>query len=687
MTGYFCQQTRILFICSFFVSIAAIDSPGRETAVQPWWMTPQRMIQTNLREIDAAMDLDEYVDSLTQFQVNVVLFNVGGIVANYPTDLPFHYRNPYMKGDLTGEVVKRLHAKGIKIIGRFDFSKINEAIAAQHPEWLYRSEQGETVNYNGQVHTCLNGGYQQDGMFQILGEAIDRYPLDGIFFNMIGYVRSDYSGTYHGICQCDNCRTRFRQEHGQPLPRTQNNDDPVYRRYLEFCRETVDEQFTRVRDFVKAKRGDLAICTYTSEGIDIIRSESNTRLGEGTYADSEKAKYHLLAYPDKMLANTAVHFIDFPQRHASVSPYLTQRRLLQHMIHGTWIDFYCIGPLHTLEDRIALDRIRTIYRFHAAHEAWMLRTRERATIGLLADRARHSSDYRGFYKMLSEFHFPFDLVSLETSDLQKYNLIIAPDAGLIGDQALNRLDRYVARGGSLLLAGLASAQLKCLGSTGLQQTFEAQKGTYIRIRPEDKERLRHPLFDQLDLVYLDDALGVYQHGETVENLLRYIPPAMFGPPEKCYYTEVSEHPGLYLNRYEAGRVVLFPWRVGRHYHTQGHPGHAALARAAIENLLQTPVFVKTDAPPLVEINHRVDRLERFEWVGLINHTGLMETVLHQPVPIHGIQIGIHPAEPVASARLLYADQPLELAEGQEGWIHCTVPRLESFEIVLFEYRQ
>ena len=46
--------------------------------------------------------------------------------------------------------------------------------------------------YNGQVHTCVNGGYQQEYMFEILGEAVDRYPLDGVFFNMIGYQRSDY---------------------------------------------------------------------------------------------------------------------------------------------------------------------------------------------------------------------------------------------------------------------------------------------------------------------------------------------------------------------------------------------------------------------------------------------------------------------------------------------------------------
>ncbi len=296
------------------------DSQAAE-ADAVWWLTPRRMIQTNLREIDARMDLDAYVDSLADCRANVVLFNVGGIVANYPTDLPFHYRNPNMQGDLTAEVVRRLHAHGIRVIGRFDFSKVNESIAAKHPDWLSRDRQGNAYPpYNGQQPTCLNGGYQQEGMFAILTEALDRYPLDGVFFNMIGYPRRDYSGRDLGICQCAGCKTRFRQMSGLDLPKTENRDDPAYRQYQTFCSRTIRDQFERVRALVKSKNLNIAICTYTSDGVDVIRSESNTPQGRGTYEDSEKARRILLGNPGEQLANAAVHFIHYPHRHASVSP-------------------------------------------------------------------------------------------------------------------------------------------------------------------------------------------------------------------------------------------------------------------------------------------------------------------------------------------------------------------------------
>jgi hypothetical protein len=92
--------------------LPAID-PGRYDST--WWnRAPIRLIQTNLREIDALMDEAAFVKSIEDASANVVLINVGGIVANYPTKLPFHYRNPFMKGDLTGDLIKKLHAKGIK---------------------------------------------------------------------------------------------------------------------------------------------------------------------------------------------------------------------------------------------------------------------------------------------------------------------------------------------------------------------------------------------------------------------------------------------------------------------------------------------------------------------------------------------------------------------------------------------
>ena len=221
----------LIFLLPASFSVAQVE------ARTEWWLDePFRLIQTNLREIDASdFDMDVYVESLQDIGANAVLINVGGIVGNYYTDLEYHWQNTNLKFNLIKDVVDRLHQEGIRVIGRFDFSKLNETYAAKNPDWLYKGIHGEEVNYNGQVHTCVNGGYQQEYSLKILDEALTKFPLDGVFFNMIGYRTRDYSHVYHGICQSEACHKRFAEwSGGLDLPQEETMEDPVFRQYQQF---------------------------------------------------------------------------------------------------------------------------------------------------------------------------------------------------------------------------------------------------------------------------------------------------------------------------------------------------------------------------------------------------------------------------------------------------------------------
>lgn len=112
--------------------LSSID-PGSYDAT--WWnRTPIRLIQTNLPEIEGNMDRDEYLRSVMKASANCVLFNTGGIVANYQTRLPWQWKNQNIgTGDLVADLIKRFHDNGIRYIARFDFSKLDSTIAAQKP--------------------------------------------------------------------------------------------------------------------------------------------------------------------------------------------------------------------------------------------------------------------------------------------------------------------------------------------------------------------------------------------------------------------------------------------------------------------------------------------------------------------------------------------------------------------------
>jgi len=563
---------HILLICGFVAN-------GQVQPRPKWWLDePFRLVQTNLREIDAIdFDTEVYVNSIKEIGANAVLINVGGIVANYYTDLEFQYRNPHLKIDMIQEVIGRLHNEGIRVIGRFDFSKLNEELAAKKPEWLYKSVKGETVNYNGQVHTCVNGGYQQEYSLAILKEALTRFPLDGVFFNMIGYQTRDYGNTYHGICQAEACRKRFYDwSGGLNLPLAEDNNDPVFLKYQQFKNETSDELFLRIHDLIKSFGNHIAINTYTHAGTDFYRKEANSHEAfydnsiPWEYQSAHNVKSTLGSWKDKQVSNAAVHFYGYPARHSADARWLTQKRLVQNMMYGAGMDFYCIGRLDNLEDRLVLQNVKEVFQFHKNNEKYLHHTVSGNKV-LVLHGGQSNSEYEGIYEVLTENHVLFDVMEnwcINTADvpreIESYEVIVMPDVTSLSDEQCRKLDNFVANGGKLLVTAFTSTKdeignplnkirLNSLGVEPEYKSFNKEQGTFFRIFEKDKKRLGDSIFNQFDLVYAWEQGLLCQTKPGAESMLGFIPPAMIGPPEKTYYTEVTEIPGLIFNSTGKGK--------------------------------------------------------------------------------------------------------------------------------------
>ena len=665
-----------------------------EAAEEPdWWMTPQRLLQTNLREIDATMDTDQYVREVQDFGANVVLFNVGGIVANYPSELQNHWVNTHMQGDLVGTVLPKLHAAGIKMIGRFDFSKLNEKYAYAHPEWLYVSEKGENVNYNGQVHTCLMGGYQQDTMFKILEEACTRYPLDGVFFNMIGFPTRDYSRVLHGVCQCGNCKRSFKEFCGMELPK-HDGDPAVLAKLEEWRKLQIDNQFQRVRETIKSIRDNIAILTYTEKHVDIKRQESSHPTGQEPWRDAHRVHWFFANFPDKQLAMASNHFHEMIFRHSGVAPGLHYRRNWQSLVNGAWLDFYCLGPLQRLEDRAGLKTASEVYRFHAANEDWLLDTESAAEVGVVVpsrewvNRDQPSGtgdDYWGWVQLLSENQVPFDMVVLSKTDLKQYKALVVPESGMIVPQESRVLDAWVKSGGKLLLSGKMPGGLTCLGNPALEKTWPQRHSMYLRIRPEDKAKLAEADLEDYDLSHLRGDFFQYASVKGNTPLLKLVHDVTYGPPEKCYIHSISDIPGLWVGEFGLGKAAILPFHVGAMYKEWGNQSHPLLAIGTLDKLLHAGRRLNVDTSPLVQVSHRRDPEGAFEWIGLQNHSGQVLNVVHNPIPVGHIRIQLRTDKPIKRIRSLTDGNELAQRQIAPGHVEIVLPRLEAFEVVLVEF--
>src|SRR6185295_11734408 len=193
------------------VQILAITLAATAQNTGGWWMTePVSLIQTNLRETDSDLDPKALIEKVKKFPANTLLFSVGGITAHYPTKVQFHYTSDYLPAgkDLVGDVIREAHKEKIRVIARFDFSRSRKAVYDAHPEWFIRKKNGEPIfDENGLYNICINSGYYNDKAIEILAEVLDKYEVDGMFFNWFGNNTNDYYGRYIGLCHCDTCES------------------------------------------------------------------------------------------------------------------------------------------------------------------------------------------------------------------------------------------------------------------------------------------------------------------------------------------------------------------------------------------------------------------------------------------------------------------------------------------------
>ncbi|MCC6455584.1 MAG: beta-galactosidase trimerization domain-containing protein [Caldilineaceae bacterium] len=663
-----------------------------------WWRTyPWREIQTNLREIDM-LDIraDQVVADLQRFKATLLMINAAGIIASYPTELPFHFQSPYLTGDSLEEIIAACHAAGIRVVARTDFSKVRRPLYEMHPEWAYRSANGQIADYNGDVAVCLNGGYQQEYALQIVEECLNKLDFDGIFFNMGGYQTRDYSGNYYGPCHCDNCRQRFAALFDLPLPTQEDMDDPVYRKYVRFKQITQRAHKEKVYNFIHNGWPHVAIASHREFGQGFYRQESNTAidrpLPHWQYNASDNTKWVTSSFPEMVSSNTTVDFIDFPYRHVAVSPHQQALRLAQSLANGGALDYYLIGRLDNHEDRSGFAPVQELFHYHAANEDSYSGLTSKANIAVIHGPHGNIAEFRGWFRFLVEHHFCFDTLMEEVAlalPWEKYAAIVLPDFQAISDALAARLDEFVAAGGVLIATGRSGFRDEdweprsrpVLQSLGIRQVKEIRTETrscYLKF----KDKSDFPHMAESDLLYLDGPYIDAEYAGDTEQFMNLIPPHMFGPPERCYYTEVSDAPGYVVHAHGKGKAIYLPWLPGALFHRQGYPNTSDFIGDLVAHVAGI-VPVGGNLSPMVEVTHFHNANEGFDLVHLVNTSGHFGVSFFAPLPMSDLEVTVaYPQRPQRVRGLVsgagYAH------EWADGWLTVQVPRLEKFEAVRVE---
>lgn len=631
---------------------------------------PIRWIQTNLRQTDANLDAKQLVNSLVDYKANVLLIGMGGIAAYYPTKVPFHYPSPQLPPgrDMFGDVLAEAHRNGIKVVGRFDLSKTQKAAYDAHPEWFFRKADGQPVIFNELYSVCINGGYYRDQGMKILAEALDRYEVDGLFFNMFGNQSRDYAGNFVGHCHCDSCKRKFRERYHRDLPKEPDDD------YREFMFKSSREVAAAIGDLIHKKRPQAGYFNYIQEYTDGIMSESNTAVNRPLplwpYASSDNVNRARNSQPGKMSVNLCMQFVDYAWRWATVPPQEISLRLWQNVAHGGALALAINGTFDQ-EDRQALTASKPVFHWLAKNEQYYMGQQSAARVLVLGAPASggafSQSSYRGIFRFLSEEHIPFAVSNnLDWIGKRNFDLVIATD------WAPKELENYARNGGQVLLV---SSRIAGFAEEKIVKRWNKVEG-YFRVRDHSK-------FPSLKLTNVMMLNGDYLELENPSNglpALTLVPPSMIGPPENIHIDAVNTtKPGIVTKTLGSGRYTWIPWDLGELYYKHSLSAHAGLLRDSVDQLLDERRQVKSDAHPLVEMSLMTQ--DKRTLLHLINLSGHSSTAYFSPVAMANIAIEIkgtfHKARTIDSATTLKL-------EHRNGYTRFLVPKLQEYELVVLE---
>ncbi len=662
-----------------------------------WWDNyPWRMIQTNLREIDMEdISAEQFVSDLLDFKANVVLLNAAGIIASYPTNHSFHYQSPYLHGDRLETIVELCHKHGIRVLARTDFSKVRRVLYEKHPEWAFRTKDGQIMDYNGDVQVCINGEYQQKYALEIIKEMFDMIPFDGLFCNMGGFQTRDYDFKNYGNCHCENCRRKFRELYGQELPEKEDLKDPIYGMYLKFQEEILTKYRKRIVAFVKGINKEICFDDEAYARIEAA-TEYKIKLPHWQYHASSNCRAILGDGTSNIIcSNTSVDYIGYAYRHVAVSPALQELRLWQNLTNLGALDYFLIGRIDNHLDRSGFQRIKKVFAFHEEHEQAYLGLKSKAEVLLKrTHRWEASPEEKGWIRTLTESHIPFaEILPAEFLhvDLNRYRLLILPDIKSITKEEGRTIDTYVKNGGRVIASGetglydpysgLRSTQLlESLGVEQVQKIRTDMLSSMFLVEEKDKEILTS--YKDTDVIPVGEIMVYNKISPDAEQYLKLIPPHKYGPPERCYFTEITELPGMTRYHYGQGYSVYIPWLPGSFYNLGGHSNTFWFMRDILQNLCG----IRSIAPalnPMVEVSLS-ERSNGEIFIQLVNNSGCFGLSFFDPLPMFHCKLEIASEKKPISATSLKNGKCVPL-EYKNQMIYLELEELIEYDAITISF--
>jgi len=690
-------------------------APATDPATEPWQQRVRRVGQSNMTEHDpAVMNIEAWADYWHSCEVDVVFISVTGILAFYPSKVPFHRHGKFLHDrDFFGECVSAAKKRNMRVVARMS-PDLNwgDALAA-HPEWAMRTKDG-SVQFSTEeprlFKTCMFSTYMDDYVPAIMREINSLYDVDCFYTNgwpPLGSLPE---------CHCAIC---------SKLP---SSGTPAYWRVFT---DRVLDLWQRYDAIAKEKKHDGFF--FANSGGNVRGGPNLARLGKvaawfqadnqgRTFEDSAvwgcslQGRVCNAVLDGKFAANvTAAYSTGNPGwRNASKNPAEARMWLNETLASGMAIYYHFVGSENGFgEDRRWQPVGEEYFRWAARHDAHLTTRRSIAGIGVVfgqstqllypgpasvRSRAYMHETTQGIYDALLRGRFAFDFVHedrLELERLSKYRALVLPNIAILSDRQCRQIADYVQHGGSIMATfetSLYDENLNRRANFGLAGLFGIDKagdaiGTngnpyYARIEAPGA----HPSYPLLEGFTNTNWIPEAQNRvplKPVQNPLLTVVPGFVRYPPELAYPPVShtDEPAVVLRESGSSRLAWFPGDIERTWWLTGHGDLLRLLHNTLRWITHDESLVHVEGDGFIEM---------FCWetpagyaVHLLNYTnpdaqhGWLQSTC--PLGPQTVSMKLPPNVTVRSIELLRAEQALPV-HFEKQVLRFTIPRVEDYEV-------
>jgi hypothetical protein len=590
-----------------------------------WHQKIRRVGQTNMTEHDpAVLNVEEWADYWASLKVDAVLISVTGILAFYPTAVPYHRRAKFLGSrDFFGDCCSAAKKRNIRVIARMSPDLNWEEALKAHPEWFKRDLPGNPLRHDEDsrlYQTCMFTSYFTDYIPAIMREVNSRYEVDGIFTNAwppIGHLP---------VCFCDQCK--HLPSAGTPAYWDKFNARVAYlwRLYDRIAKEkkTANLFFANLGGAIKCGPNLIEL-----EGLcDWFNCDNQGRGGEAApiWGCSLQGRVCNAIMKGRTSTNvTAAWSTGTPRwRNIAKSPSEARMWMNETVASGMVPWYHFIGGEQGLgADRRWQEPGRLYFDWLARHEQHFKNKHSIANIAVVMGQRTQlfyqspgetpkqddaNQDVQGLYYALLEGRFLFDFVhedDLVAESLRKYTALLLPNIALLSDSQCQQLRNYVDAGGSLLASfetGMFTERNERRADFGMADVFgihslgppKTTSGNGFLARIERK----HEILDGFSNVdWIPGAQFLLPIAPVENPVLTVVPAYTAYPPELSYpLVPKTNAPAIVVKEIGASRLVYFPSDIER---TMWRSGNTDLSRL-IQNSVRwvtrgsTPVRVQGD---------------------------------------------------------------------------------------------